>query len=50
MLLTKAIKVLPEKYHGLKDPELRYRRRYLDLIANRDILELFVKRSNIIQK
>lgn len=49
-LLTKAIKVLPEKYHGLKDPELRYRRRYLDLIANRSVLELFVKRSKIIKK
>jgi len=49
VLLTKAIKVLPEKYHGLKDPELRYRRRYLDLIANRNVLELFVKRSKIIQ-
>ncbi|BAL81372.1 lysine--tRNA ligase [Caldisericum exile] len=49
-LLTKAIKVLPEKYHGLKDTELRYRRRYLDLIANRDVLETFVKRSKIIQK
>ncbi|PMP83892.1 MAG: lysine--tRNA ligase, partial [Caldisericum exile] len=49
-LLTKAIKVLPEKYHGLKDTELRYRRRYLDLIANREVLETFVKRSKIIQK
>jgi len=44
-LLTKSIRVLPEKWHGLKDPELRYRRRYLDLIANREVMEVFVKRS-----
>ena len=48
MLLTKSIRVLPEKWHGLRDPELRYRKRYLDLISNRDILELFIKRSKII--
>jgi lysyl-tRNA synthetase class 2 len=47
-LLSKAIRVLPEKWHGLKDPEIRYRRRYLDLIANREILDIFLKRSKAI--
>ncbi|NCO27893.1 MAG: lysine--tRNA ligase [Caldiserica bacterium CG02_land_8_20_14_3_00_36_38] len=50
LLLTKAIKTLPEKWHGLKDPELRYRKRYLDLISNRETLELFVKRSKIVNE
>jgi len=48
VLLSKAIRLLPEKWHGLKDPETRYRKRYLDLISSRDILDLFVKRSAII--
>ncbi len=48
LLLTKSIRILPEKYHGLKDAELRYRRRYLDLIANREVKEIFVKRSKAI--
>ncbi len=48
VLLSKAIRLLPEKWHGVKDPELRYRKRYLDLISNRDVMELFVKRSKII--
>ncbi|MGB9694842.1 MAG: lysine--tRNA ligase [Caldisericaceae bacterium] len=47
-LLSKAIRVLPEKWHGLKDPEIRYRRRYLDLVSNREVLDLFVKRSKAI--
>jgi len=47
-LLSKAVRVLPEKWHGLKDPEIRYRRRYLDLIANKDVFEVFVKRSKTI--
>ncbi len=46
--LGKALKPLPEKYHGLQDKELRYRQRYLDLIANPDVREVFVKRSKII--
>lgn len=48
MLLSKSMRLLPEKWHGLKDSEIRYRKRYLDLIANREILDLFVKRSEII--
>ncbi len=48
VLLSKAVRLLPEKWHGVKDPELRYRKRYLDLISNRDVMELFVNRSRII--
>jgi len=48
-LVAKATRPLPEKYHGLKDPEKRYRRRYVDLIMNGEVRELFVKRSRIIQ-
>ncbi len=47
-LLTKNIRPLPEKWHGLKDPELRYRQRYLDLIVNPKVKEVFVKRSQVI--
>lgn len=46
--LGKALKPLPEKWHGLKDVELRYRQRYLDLLSNLDVREVFVKRSQII--
>jgi lysyl-tRNA synthetase, class II len=48
-LLCKAVRPLPEKFHGLKDPEKRYRQRYLDLIMNEDVRALFVKRARIIQ-
>ncbi|MGM8213015.1 lysine--tRNA ligase [Virgibacillus sp. W0430] len=48
-LLTKSLRPLPEKYHGLKDIEQRYRQRYLDLITNLDSRETFVMRSKIIQ-
>ncbi len=48
-LLTKSLRPLPEKYHGLRDTELRYRRRYLDLIMNERTREIFVKRTQIIQ-
>lgn len=48
-LLTKALRPLPEKYHGLKDIEQRYRQRYLDLITNMDSKETFVLRSKILQ-
>ena len=44
-LLAKALRPLPEKWHGLKDVELRYRMRYLDLIANPEVKEVFVARS-----
>ncbi len=47
-LLTKALRPLPEKWHGLKDPEVRYRQRYLDLIANPKVRETFIKRSRIV--
>jgi len=47
-LLAKALEPLPEKYHGLKDPELRYRRRYLDLVMNPEVMETFKKRTLII--
>jgi lysyl-tRNA synthetase class 2 len=48
-LLTKSLRPLPEKWHGLKDVELRYRRRYLDLIVNRDVAGVFVLRAKIIR-
>jgi len=48
-LLSKAIRPLPEKFHGLKDPEKRYRQRYLDLIMNPEVRDLFIKRSRLIQ-
>ncbi|HEX13087.1 MAG: lysine--tRNA ligase [Desulfurella sp.] len=47
-LLTKSIRPLPEKFHGLQDKELRYRQRYVDLIVNDDVRETFFKRSKII--
>jgi len=47
-LLSKAIKPLPEKWHGLKDIEIRYRKRYLDLVANKQVKEIFQIRSKII--
>ncbi|MFH1326713.1 MAG: lysine--tRNA ligase [archaeon] len=48
-LLSKAILPLPEKFHGLQDKEERYRKRYLDLIMNPEIREIFIKRSEIIK-
>jgi len=48
-LLSKAVRPLPEKFHGLKDPEKRYRQRYLDLIMNPEVRDLFIKRSKLIQ-
>lgn len=47
-LLGKSLRPLPEKFHGLKDPELRYRQRYLDLIVNPGVRDTFVRRSRII--
>ncbi len=47
-LLSKSLLPLPEKFHGLKDNELRYRQRYVDLIANPEVKETFVARSKII--
>jgi len=48
-LLSKALRPLPEKWHGLKDVELRYRQRYVDLIANPEVRDVFIKRTKIIQ-
>ncbi len=48
-LLTKSINPLPEKFHGLKDKEIRYRQRYTDLIVNPEVKEVFKKRSAIIK-
>jgi lysyl-tRNA synthetase class 2 len=48
-ILTKSLYPLPEKFHGLKDVELRYRQRYVDLITNPEVQETFITRSRIIQ-
>lgn len=48
-LLAKSLKPLPEKWHGLKDKEIRYRRRYLDLIVNPDVTGTFIIRARIIK-
>ena len=50
VLLSKSLKVLPEKFHGLKDPELRYRQRAVDLIVNPEVRDTFIKRSAIIRE
>ena len=47
-LLSKSLKPLPEKFHGLTDPDLRYRQRYVDMIVNPEVRDTFVKRSRII--
>ena len=47
-LLTKSLHPLPEKFHGLRDTDTRYRQRYLDLIVNPDVRDTFIKRSKII--
>jgi len=49
-VLSKAIMPLPEKWHGLKDAELRYRQRYLDIISNEEVKKVFLLRSRIIQE
>lgn len=49
-LLSKALRPLPEKWHGLKDTELRYRQRYVDLIVNPEVRDTFVKRTKIVAK
>ncbi len=49
-LLSKSLQVLPEKFHGLTNTDLRYRQRYVDLIMNQDVKETFVKRSKIISE
>lgn len=49
-LLSKSLRPLPEKWHGLKDTELRYRQRYVDLIVNPEVRDTFVKRTQIVAK
>ena len=49
-LLSKSLRPLPEKFHGLKDAETRYRQRFVDLIVNTDVRETFIKRSRIISE
>jgi lysyl-tRNA synthetase class 2 len=49
VLVAKALRPLPEKFHGLTDHEMRYRQRYVDLIVNPEVKSLFVKRTKIIQ-
>ncbi len=48
-LLVKALRPLPEKFHGLADHELRYRQRYVDLIVNPQVKEIFLKRARVVQ-
>src|ERR671935_3052722 len=48
-LLAKALRPLPEKFHGLADQELRYRQRYVDLVVNPDVRQIFAQRSRVIQ-
>ena len=48
-LLTKSLRPLPEKWHGLRDVEERYRRRYVDLIVNQNVREIFLRRARIIE-
>ncbi len=50
VLLTKSLQILPEKFHGLKDTDTRYRQRYLDLIVNPEVRDTFIKRSHIIRE
>lgn len=50
VLLSKSLQILPEKFHGLKDPDLRYRQRYVDLIVNPEVKDVFLKRTQIIKK
>lgn len=50
VLLSKSLQILPDKWHGLKDQDLRYRQRYVDLIVNPEVKETFVKRARIIKE
>ena len=48
VMLSKSLQILPEKYHGLTNTDMRYRQRYVDLIMNQDVKDTFIKRSKII--
>ncbi len=48
VLLSKSLQILPEKYHGLTDTDMRYRQRYIDLIMNQEVKDTFIKRSKVI--
>ncbi len=48
-LLSKSLQVLPEKFHGLTDTDIRYRQRYVDLIMNAEVKDTFIKRSRILE-
>lgn len=50
LLLTKSLQILPEKFHGLTNTDIRYRQRYVDLIMNQEVKDTFVKRSKIISE
>ena len=49
-MLTKSLQILPEKYHGITDTDMRYRQRYVDLIMNPEVKDTFIKRSQIIKE
>ena len=49
-LLSKSLQILPEKYHGITDTDMRYRQRYVDLIMNEDVKKTFIKRSQILKE
>ena len=50
VLLSKSLQILPEKFHGLRDTDTRYRQRYIDLIVNPEVRDTFIKRSQIIRE
>lgn len=50
ILLSKSLQILPEKFHGLKDTDVRYRQRYIDLIVNPEVRDTFIKRSAVIRE
>lgn len=50
ILLSKSLQTLPEKFHGLKDTDIRYRQRYVDLIVNPEVKETFIKRTKLIKE
>src|SRR5213076_300829 len=49
-ILTKSLRPPPEKWHGLADTEIRYRQRYLDLMANDDVKKVFLQRSAVVRE